>query len=202
MTNIFHLKTVMIGQPSSGKSSIINRLIFNKYDPFINTTIGAQFFTKQIGTNNKLEIWDTAGQERYRALVPMYLRNAVIVCVVISLEKKNNESIDNEKEYWLNYLQQNNTMTPYYKKILLYNKCDLNPDFVFHNDERFDLNCVISCKTNMGIDEFTNSLENVLTNIKEDDLYKNMQIPIQNEINLNRNKSYLLFTKVMKCSLL
>ena len=194
MTNIYHLKTVMIGQPSSGKSSIINRLIFNKYDPFINTTIGAQFFTKQIGTNNKLEIWDTAGQERYRALVPMYLRNAVIVCVVISLEK-NNESIENEKQYWLNYLQQNNTMTPYYKKILLYNKSDLNPDFLFQNDERFDLNCVLSCKTNTGIYEFTSSLETVLINIKDDDLYKNMQIPIQNEINLNRKK-------VMKCSLL
>ena len=194
MTNVFHLKTVMIGQLSSGKSSIINRLIYNKFDPFINTTIGAQFFTKQIGTNNKLQIWDTAGQERYRALVPMYLRNAIIVCVVISLEK-NNESIENEKQYWLNYLQQNNTMTPYYKKILLYNKSDLNPDFVFRNDERFDLNCVVSCKTNIGIDEFTNSLEMVLTNIKDDDLYKNMQIPIPNEINLNRKK-------FMKCSLL
>lgn len=194
MTNVFHLKTVMIGQLSSGKSSIINRLIYNKFDPFINTTIGAQFFTKQIGTNNKLQIWDTAGQERYRALVPMYLRNAIIVCVVISLEK-NNESIDNEKQYWLNYLQQNNTMIPYYKKILLYNKSDLNPDFVFKTDERFDLNCVVSCKTNIGIDEFTNSLEMVLTNIKDDDLYKNMQIPIPNEINLNRKK-------FMKCSLL
>jgi small GTP-binding protein len=194
MTDVFHFKTVIIGDLSSGKSSFINRLVYNKFDSFINTTIGAQFMIKQIGVNNKLEMWDTAGQERYRSLIPMYLRNAVIVCIVISLEK-NNESIENQKQYWLNYLQQNNTMTPYCKKILLYNKSDLNPNFVFQNDERFDLNCIISCKTNMGIDEFTDSIDTVLKNIKEDDLYKNMKIPITNEINLNRNK-------FIKCSLL
>jgi small GTP-binding protein len=197
MTNVFNIKTVIIGDAGSGKSSVINRLVFNKYNNFLHSTIGAQFLMKIIGENNKLEIWDTAGQERYRALLPMYLRNAEIVLIVISLDK-NNETIENEKQYWLNYLEQNNTMTQYYKKILVYNKCDLNPDFTMDNDERFDSKCKVSCKTNIGIEQFINSLENILANIKQDDLYNKMKIHSSANININSlNKK-----KSIKCSLL
>lgn len=197
MTNVFNIKTVIIGDAGSGKSSIINRLVFNKYNNFLNSTIGAQFLMKIIGENNKLEIWDTAGQERYRALLPMYLRNAEIVLIVISLDK-NNETIENEKQYWLNYLEQNNTMTQYYKKILVYNKCDLNPDFTIDNDQRFNCECKVSCKTNIGIDQFINSLENILVNIKQDDLYNKMKI--HSSVNLNINS--LNKKKSIKCILL
>lgn len=39
----------------------------------------ASFLTKMLTVNDrqiKFEMWDTAGQERYRALAPMYYRNA------------------------------------------------------------------------------------------------------------------------------
>lgn len=195
MTNILNAKMVMIGDTCSGKSSVIDRLIYNKYDIFLNQTNGARFLTKQMGTNYKLEIWDTAGNERYRSLTPMYLRNAVIVCIVISLEKKNYELINDEKQYWLNYLQQNNTMTTYYKKILVYNKSDLNLDFVLQNDGRFDYTCITSCKTNTGIDIFTHYLQTILINMIEDDFCKKISLPRQ-------NKSYSSNNRFMSCCLL
>jgi Rab family protein len=194
MTDVLKVKTVMIGESCSGKSSIINRLISNRYYQYSNTTIGAQFLIKQIGVY-QLEMWDTAGQERYRSLIPMYLRNAVIVCIVVSLDK-DDESIEDEKQFWLNYLYNNNTMAKHHKKILLYNKSDLNENYILNNDERFDLNCIISCKTNNGIYEFIESLHIFLTNIKD-----NLEMPISNEININHSKSYIS-KKCVKCSLL
>ncbi len=46
------------------------------------------FLTKKIpikGQTIKFEIWDTAGQERYRALTPMYYRNANAAVVVFDV---------------------------------------------------------------------------------------------------------------------
>ena len=210
MAIIWKIKTVMIGEAGSGKSCVINRLIHNEYDEFGAATIGAQFLTKEIGENIKLEIWDTAGQERYRALIPMYLRNAQIICLVISLEK-NLDEIEFEKEYWLNYLGLHNNMSKYHKKILLYNKSDLNPDFKLLDDERFDKTCLISCKTNAGIDIFMNSLESSIYNLK-DSMNKNMDIiihpiKVDSPPNVNEKKGMLEYTyslgqNMMKCSIL
>jgi small GTP-binding protein len=193
MTDIIKVKTVIIGDSGSGKSCFINRLTYNKYNQFSNTTIGTQFLIKEIG-NFKLEIWDTGGQEKYRSLIPMYLRNALIVCVVISLDKNSN-LIEDEKQFWLNYINNNNTMSKHYKKILIYNKCDLNKNFILQIDERFDLNYIISCKTNEGIIEFTQSLGAYLSNIKE-------TIETQPLIEININSKSYLSKKCIKCCLL
>jgi len=210
MAIIWKIKTVMLGEAGSGKSCVINRLINNQYDEFGSATIGAQFLTKDIGENNKLEIWDTAGQERYRALIPMYLRNAQIICLVVSLEK-NMDEIEYEKNYWLNYLGLHNSMSKHHKKILLYNKSDLNPDFKFVHDERFDNTCIVSCKTNVGIDLFMNSLESTIHNIK-DSIDKNMDmiippIKVDSQSDNNEKKGMLQFTysygqNIMKCNIL
>ena len=211
MTILYKVKTVMIGEAGSGKSCIIHRLIFNSYNEFGNATIGAQFLTKEIG-DYKLEIWDTAGQERYRALIPMYLRNASIVFLVVSVDK-NKEEITNEKQFWLNYLERNNSMGKYHKKVLIYNKADLNPDFIMEPDERFDFSILLSCKTNAGIDEFTRSLNNIVINlentftVKTPEILNNIKIeeeqaPIKNEKQGLLDYTYSLSREVMKCSIL
>lgn len=209
MSIIFKIKTVVIGESDSGKSSVVSRLIYNKFNEFGNATIGAQFLSKEIGKNNKLEIWDTAGQERYRALIPMYIRNAQIIFLVISLEK-NREETEYEKQYWLNYLTLHNNMSKFCKKILLYNKSDLYTDFEVENDERFDRIFVVSCKNNTGIDKLLDSLESIVSIIK-DELAENVEfsipIPKQKNIDMSQKKglldySYSVGEKIMKCSIL
>jgi len=210
MTIIWKIKTVMLGETGSGKSCVIKRLIHNQYDEFGGATIGAQFLTKDMGENSKLEIWDTAGQERYRSLIPMYLRNAQIICLVVSLEKSVDE-IEYEKQFWLNYLGLNNSMSKYHKKILLYNKSDLNPNFKLVIDERFDNTCVISCKTNKGNDIFINILEKTINNIKDsvDKMFDTpiTKIKVENQPVNNEKKGLLDLTysygqNIMKCNLL
>ena len=61
-----------------GKTSIINRFIYETFEGHEQPTVGIDFISKSIHLDNKvirLQIWDTAGQERFRSLIPNYLRD-------------------------------------------------------------------------------------------------------------------------------
>lgn len=51
-------------------------------------TIGASFSTFKIKLTDgkvKMQIWDTAGQEKFRAMTPMYYRNANAALLVFDI---------------------------------------------------------------------------------------------------------------------
>lgn len=104
-------KLVFLGESAVGKSSIIQRFTRNIFDEYQNATIGAAFISRvfdipddenEYRTKVKYEIWDTAGQERYKALTPMYYRNAQVAVVVFDLTDR--ASFDRAK-HWINELQ-------------------------------------------------------------------------------------------------
>ena len=91
MSQIVNCKVVILGNSSTGKSSIASRYVTDSFDEMSEPTIGASFFKKDIHTNEgtiSFEIWDTAGQERYKSLAPMYYRNAKIALVVFDITNK------------------------------------------------------------------------------------------------------------------
>ena len=91
MSKIINCKVVILGDSSTGKSSIVNRYVNNQFDEISEATIGASFLKKDIHFDNYTithEIWDTAGQERYRSLAPMYYRNAKVGIVVFDMTNK------------------------------------------------------------------------------------------------------------------
>ncbi len=160
----YKLKMVMIGDSGVGKSCIIARLIYNTYNNYIHPTIGAQYMCKEINENCRLDIWDTAGQERYRSLISMYIRGANIICFVVSIDK-NDEQIQNEKKYWLNYIKTEFGSFTNYKTILVYNKKDLHPNYIPIHDENFDYSICVSCKTREGIDKLNELMNKVAIEI-------------------------------------
>lgn len=58
-------KYIIIGNPSVGKSCILNQLLNNKFSDEYEITVGVEFGAKNILLNDntqiKLQIWDTAG---------------------------------------------------------------------------------------------------------------------------------------------
>jgi len=62
-------KIVLLGDQSVGKTSIINRFIFDTFDGKDHPTVGIDFISKTLYYDDKavkLQIWDTAGQERLK----------------------------------------------------------------------------------------------------------------------------------------
>ena len=82
----YEFKVVLLGDRGVGKTCLVLRFIEGLYNARQQSTIGAFFLTKKIktarGDDCKIQIWYTAGQERFRAMAPMYYRNAAaaVVC--------------------------------------------------------------------------------------------------------------------------
>jgi small GTP-binding protein len=96
------MKVVIVGDSTVGKTCLLSRLTTGQFNPTNLPTIGAAF-QNQIMTTSKgsvtLQLWDTAGQERYRALTPMYYRNAQVIVMVFDLTSSHSfNSLDDWKK--------------------------------------------------------------------------------------------------------
>ena len=102
----FDIKTVVLGDYATGKTSLLTRLTTGKFDAYQEATIGAAFSSiiksSKYGTPIRYMIWDTAGQERYRALTSLYFRNADIILLCFDVSSP--ESFRNIKG-WLELIR-------------------------------------------------------------------------------------------------
>ncbi|XP_059485289.1 ras-related protein Rab-31 [Neocloeon triangulifer] len=100
-------KIVVLGAQGVGKTSLVVRYIGKMFSHHISPTIGASFFTCKINLDNtriKLQVWDTAGQERFRAMAPMYYRNANAALLVFDITQVHSfEAV----RMWVKELQKN-----------------------------------------------------------------------------------------------
>jgi len=116
-------KIVLIGDSGVGKSNLLSRFTKNEFNLESKTTIGVEFATKSIISENKVikaQIWDTAGQERYRAITNAYYRGAVGALLVYDITKQS--TFDNV-EKWLKELREH--AEPHIVVMLVGNKSDL-----------------------------------------------------------------------------
>jgi len=100
-------KVVLIGDSNVGKSNLLSRFTRNEFNLETKSTIGVEFATRSITTENKTikaQIWDTAGQERYRAITSAYYRGAVGALLVYDIA---NYSTFKNVERWLTELRDN-----------------------------------------------------------------------------------------------
>merc|ERR1712060_703394 len=85
-------KLVFLGDQSVGKTSIITRFMYDKFDTTYQATIGIDFLSKTMYLEDRtvrLQLWDTAGQERFRSLIPSYIRDSSVAIVVFDITNIN-----------------------------------------------------------------------------------------------------------------
>jgi Ras-related protein Rab-21 len=118
-----------------GKTSLVAKYIANIYSKEIGPTIGASFFTCKINLNDtkvKMQLWDTAGQERFKAMAPMYYRNANAALLVFDVTNHNSFE---EVKSWILELQRN-VQEPMFL-LLVGNKIDLDVQRAVSREEAF-----------------------------------------------------------------
>ncbi|KAI3430270.1 hypothetical protein D9Q98_004866 [Chlorella vulgaris] len=84
-------KLVFLGDQSVGKTSIITRFMYDKFDTTYQATIGIDFLSKTMYLEDRtvrLQLWDTAGQERFRSLIPSYIRDSSVAVVVYDVTSR------------------------------------------------------------------------------------------------------------------
>ena len=114
-------KIVFLGKSSVGKTSIINKYMFDDTISDHQPTVGIDFFAHTIvkdGKQIRLQMWDTAGQERFNALIPSYIRDSTISVLVFDISSR--ESFEN-LEKW--HTLVTNHANPAF--VVVGNKCDL-----------------------------------------------------------------------------
>ena len=71
-------KIVLLGDSLVGKTSLVQRYVYDSLSPDVGRTIGAVLHVKKIeldGVVHKLVVWDLGGQERFKAMIPFWRRN-------------------------------------------------------------------------------------------------------------------------------
>jgi GTPase SAR1 family protein len=86
---IAHCKVVILGQFASGKTSIINRAIYDTFADDSTPTVGANYQRKRVLIRGRdpvdLNIWDTAGQDQFQDLLPNYVHGADVALLTTAI---------------------------------------------------------------------------------------------------------------------
>merc|ERR1719253_155022 len=118
-------KVVLLGDTGVGKSSLALRFCQGRFPPFHEVTIGAAFLQQIVRVERnrqlKLYIWDTGGQERFRAMAPLYYRDAAGAIIVYDLT---NPASFASVKYWVQELQQRGPSSV--EVAIAANKCDMD----------------------------------------------------------------------------
>ena len=118
------LKIIIIGDVSTGKTSILHRYINNTFNENNQATIMPDFsfkIVKMKGANFRIQFWDLPGHDRSPVITSVFCKeaNGVIFCCDVN-DNNTRQNIINWKNSLNNMLDSQEI-----PQILLENKCDL-----------------------------------------------------------------------------
>ncbi|XP_064604981.1 ras-related protein Rab-7L1-like [Liolophura sinensis] len=136
MTEVL-FKVIVIGDPTVGKTSFVQRYVNDSFRRDYKGTIGVDFALKVIKWTDtqtiKLQLWDIAGQERFTSMTRVYYKDAHACIVMFDLTQKPSflNTIRWKKDLDSKCSLPDGSLVPC---LLLANKCDLTHREVSQNE--------------------------------------------------------------------
>ena len=86
-------KICIVGDPAVGKTSLIRRFVFDKYDDKYISTLGTKISKKDVLYNDKkiemtMMIWDVIGQQSFKSIHKSAFKGAKGAFIVCDLTRK------------------------------------------------------------------------------------------------------------------
>ncbi|XP_067684056.1 ras-related protein Rab-7L1-like [Haliotis asinina] len=122
-------KVIIIGDPTVGKTSFVQRYVNDSYRRDYKMTIGVDFALKVIKWSDnrtiKLQLWDIAGQERFTSMTRVYYKDAHACIVMFDLSQRATfqSAVKWKKDLDTKCSLLDGTPVPC---LLIANKCDLS----------------------------------------------------------------------------
>lgn len=125
-------KVIMLGNLAVGKTSLVNRYVFDVFGDEYISTIGTKVVKKKLAYEDKnmiLMIWDIAGETVFNHIRKAYFRGAEAGLVVADYTRR--ETLDDISE-WISSFQEITNNAPV---LILVNKSDLEGEKAFEIEE-------------------------------------------------------------------
>ena len=157
-------KMVLFGDGGVGKTSLVERFIYDRFEENYTSTLGYNVYEKRIPYENaiiiSLIIWDIAGQEKYEGLRIKYAEGASNAFLVYNIADRNSF---NSIRKWKQDLDAFSGQIPF---ALIGNKMDLESERQVSKEEGEELAAEIgalvfletSAKTGTGIENAFNQV--------------------------------------------
>ena len=204
ITTEVHLKVIIVGDMATGKTSIIKRYLYDKFDNNNNSTIAPELKTKIIkinGINYNINFWDLPGQDRNAFISGHFARDTdgIIYCCDVG----NKKSMENLKK-WEESLKSKENIEDI-PKIIIENNCELLGDENHYNDNIFalskmsnELGCLnffrVSSSNGYNIENSINYLVYEIIKrikVKDEEVFINNRVQLKNKKNkLESNKKH------------
>lgn len=166
-------KVVTAGNSGVGKTSILERYVYDRFDDHCASTIGVEFFVKRMNIRSgnvvKIQHWDIAGNPAFSNITKAYFRNIDGGILVFDLTNRQTFS---DLRNWMDKIKESVGNNDDIQFVLVGNKCDLEKHITVTDDEihqfieEYSLNICqffkTSAKNNINIAEVFNDLVNAI----------------------------------------
>lgn len=207
----FKYKIVIVGDSETGKTTLLNKFVTDKYEEK-EITIGIDYKSKMLIHNDekiKLIIWDTAGQERFAEIIKIFYKDAD--AIIITFDITNYLSFSNI-ENWIEKIRREAEKNPYI--IIVGTKVDMenyreveNIDIcLFFNGNKYEYDYIeVSAKDDINIKNlFDVVIENLIKKNKNNNIVNNA---VNNNYGygygyINNMINYMYIPKIPYCTIM